>query len=88
MLPKGVENVHTLCACMPESDDRSNNIYISVKRFERAFGPEKCYIRTSYYYYYVNSESFAIFVFVYYRQDDDISSTTSLCRAPRRPRHG
>ena len=27
-------------------------IYISVKRFERAFGPEKRYIRTSYYYYY------------------------------------
>ena len=26
-------------------------ICISVKRFERAFGPEKSYIRTRYYYY-------------------------------------
>ena len=28
--PQGVENVHTLCAGKPESDDRGNNI--SVKR--------------------------------------------------------
>ena len=28
--PHGVENVHTLCAGKPESDDRGNNI--SVKR--------------------------------------------------------
>ena len=43
--PQGVENVHTLCAGKPESDV----IYISVRRFERAFGPEKRYIGTSYY---------------------------------------
>ena len=30
--PQGVENVHTLYACMPESNDRGNNI--SVKRLE------------------------------------------------------
>ena len=26
--PRGVENVHTLCAGKPESDDRGNNNYI------------------------------------------------------------
>ena len=38
-------------------------IYLSVKRFERAFGLEKCYIRTSYYYYYLSriSPSWIIF---------------------------
>ena len=51
MLP-GVDNVHTLCAGKPESDDWGNNIYISVKRFDRAFSVEKRYIRTSNYYYY------------------------------------
>ena len=30
--PQGVENVHTLCAVKPDSDDRGNNI--SVKRFK------------------------------------------------------
>ena len=53
--PQGVENVHTLCADKPKSDDRCNTMYISVKPFERGFGPEKRYIRTSYYYYYLNT---------------------------------
>ena len=26
--PQGVENVHTLCAVKPESDDRGNNISV------------------------------------------------------------
>ena len=30
--PQGVENVHTLCAGKPESDDQANNIF--VKRLE------------------------------------------------------
>ena len=30
--PRGVENVHTLCAGKPESDDRGNNM--SVKRLD------------------------------------------------------
>ena len=37
--PQRVENVHTLCAGMPESDDRDNDNYISVKRCERVCGP-------------------------------------------------
>ena len=45
--------MHTLCAGKPEYDDRGN----SVKRFERAFGPEKRYIRTSYYYYYHENQN-------------------------------
>ena len=34
--PQGVENVHTLCAGKPESDDRGNNI--SVKRLGTSLG--------------------------------------------------
>ena len=30
--PQGVENVHTLCAGKPDSDDRGNNMF--VKRLE------------------------------------------------------
>ena len=33
-------------------------IYISVKRFDRAFGPERRYIRNSYYYYYCQNSGF------------------------------
>ena len=49
--PQGVENVHTLCAGKPESDDQVNNI--SVKRLGtllyRCIGR---YIKVEYYYYY------------------------------------
>ena len=46
--PQGVENVHTLCAGKPESDDRGNNI--SVKRLETSL--YRCigrYIKAEYY---------------------------------------
>ena len=35
--PQGVENVHTLCAGKPESDDRGNNIYIYL--YSALIGP-------------------------------------------------
>ena len=41
--PQGVENVHTLCAGKPESDDRGND-----KRHHRCI---KRYIKAEYYYY-------------------------------------
>ena len=50
--PGSGECAYIVCGYKPESYNRGNNIYISVKRFERAFSPEKRYIRTSYYYYY------------------------------------
>ena len=31
--PQGVENVHTLCAGKPESDDRGNNISVNSIQF-------------------------------------------------------
>ena len=49
--PQGVENVHTLCAGKPESDDRGYNI--SVKRL--CTSSDRCierYIKTECYYYY------------------------------------
>ena len=28
--PQGVDNVHTLCACKPESDDWGNDMYLLI----------------------------------------------------------
>ena len=47
--PQGVENVHTLCAGKPESDDRGNNMF--VKRLETIC--IKRYINPKDYYYYI-----------------------------------
>ena len=56
-----VENVHTLCAGKPESDDRGNNI--SVKSLGTSL--DRCierYIKKTDYYYYNNAANFVIFV--------------------------
>ena len=52
--------MHTLCAGKPGFDEQGNNI--SVKRFERACGPEMRYKRTNYYYYYHHSTHQNIFL--------------------------
>ena len=57
MLPKGVENVHTLCAGKPESDEKGNNI--SVKPLDTSLN--RCigrYINAEYYYYYYSKVIF------------------------------
>ena len=53
--PKGVENVHTLCAGKPESNDRCNNIY--VKRLEISSVYYALYKSGILFYYYYHQHN-------------------------------